>query len=653
MRYPGPDEDSESNSLWDTEDHLHIFDDSTISEYSPTASQDEDHVMGSRDQYPARPTTPEPQHRSRQRSFNRPLRFGSVIAENIAGPSYQLQRGPVRRRTSTSHHHDNHCHDNHSPPTNNIHSDSSSSFEYFVPVISINVPSRQNQRLSRARRNSARLGSNSSLSRNSDQSEAHVTSSPHVTSPRVGSNSSLSRNSNQPEAGERPLYIHRPQSPSRIPAPMYRNPLFRNAVSNGSSTAGTGDGNYQQTRSNTIQNMSRPSAVVSHSQTATTNTAFAPSSPNCNYSYLDHSNSAVARFIRPPISIPTQLTDSSTQTESRGLNNQQTDPLAEDSLIRRFSDDELAFDNFIQLTEPSLINCDYGTLGASSQLSTSYTNQISSSRNLTSDRERARCDSTENSSTVSVQSTSGLSMKSRGITPKHPHDSPSDYSDDSDTSTPQKVDESSHGDGRDAAERKQDSLKHESPGDEMVIANSSRKHESSGDRSMIAIVGVNPGPSGLCKDTLTSAELKAELVLDDTTVLKNGKCRITFEDLHHNDLANLLDQNVSIKLEEGNVVVLTVTSLNCESGEKGLLPKPIYKKVSRYLGGQVILTEHRKKVTFSDKLVDEREFWEEEEEEEAVSSSGWEELFRGREDGEEEEEEEEDILSGLEEFEED
>ena len=639
MRYPGPDEDSESNSLWDTEDENgtdHIFDDSTISEYSPTASQDEDHVMGSRDHYPARPTTPEPQHRSRQRSFNRPLRFGSVIAENIAGPSYQLQRGPVRRRerTSTSYHHDNncrdnhchenHCHDNHSTPTNNIHSDSSSSFEYFVPTISINVPSRQNQRLSRARRNSARLGSNSSLSRNSDQSEA----------------------------GERPLYIHRPQSPSRIPAPMYHNPLFRNIVSNGSSTAGTGDGDYQQTRSNTIQDMSRLNAVVSHSQTAASNTAFSPSSPNYNYSYLDHSNSAVARFIQPPSSIPTQLTDSSTQTESRVLHNQQTEPLAEDSLIRRFSDDELAFDNFIQLTEPSLINCDHGTLGASSQNSTSYTNQISSSRNLTSDRERARCDSTENSSTVSVQSTSGLSMKSRGITPKQPNDSPSDYSDDSDTSTPQKVDESSHGDGRDTAEQKEDSLKHKSQGGEMVTANSSRKHPSSGDRSMIAIVGENPGPSGLCKDTLTSAELKAELVLDNTTFFKNGKCRITFEDLHHNDLANLLGQNVSIKLEEGNLVVLTVTSLNSESGEEGLLPKPIYKKVSRYLGGQVILTEHRKKVTFSDKLVDEREFWEEEEEEGAVSSSGWEELFRGREDGEEEEEEE-DILSGLEEFEED
>ena len=108
-----------------------------------------------------------------------------------------------------------------------------------------------------------------------------------------------------------------------------------------------------------------------------------------------------------------------------------------------------------------------------------------------------------------------------------------------------------------------------------------------------------------------------------------------------------LGLNVSLKLERGDLLVLTVNQGPGKCAEDAQKPRPIYRKISRYLAGKVSQNdrEQAKKVSFCTELVKEREFAETES---VVSSSAGPVLESSAEN-----EEDDDILSELEEFEED
>ena len=595
MRYPGPEEDSESNSLLDfvvdngnEMDHIRMFYDSTLSEYSPSASQDEGQLLRLRDQYqhPARPTTPEPQHVSpdwRHRNFEPALQVGSMNDDSIPGPSHQQQRAP-RRRTRTDNFDSALFSQSNLANSHISHSESSSSSEHFAPMISINVPSRQNQRLSRARRNSNRIRSNTTVPRVNDQSDVIRTN-----------------NSNRPGSLR-----------SRIPIPIQNHSVFRYSdLGLGRAGPATHSWNHdREIQFGSIQthNTNMQSSFLSSPQTSVTNTVFSPNFQNVltpsstsSISYLNHTNPELARFIQPPSNSPqTILKDSSTQTEiglqTTRLRHSSTEiNLTGEESLRFLSDEELAFDNLIRLGESSFVNCGHGTFGVSSPIPQN-TNQEQLSPDNINDSDHSRCESAGNSSNSSIKSVSGLSMKSREVAPEKSLENLPDSSEDedSDTSTQREVN--------------------------VNTVSSSLKQVLSDPKKTITRDEEIPGPSEICKQILTSAELTAELVLDSNTILKNGKCKLTFSDLQFTDLTDLLNQDVSLKLERGHVVVLTVNrALSHEIGKEDC-SKPIYRKISRYLGGQVIRSDpiHAKKVSFCDVLVDKREY---EETESVVSSS--------------------------------
>ena len=604
MRYPGPDEDSESNSLWDIpiedgiEDQDQVYYDSTLSEYSEYSPPEQ------QIQHPARPTTPEP----RPETSAGTLQFGSIAASSLTGGSGSVQGQSGSRRERT----DNRSPRSHRPPDfHSYHRHSSSTHQHFVPMVSINVPSRQNQRLSRFRRNSARYGSNGSLNRQNMMEDMRVLP-----------------------------YRNRPVSPSRIPMPIRHNTTFGHSTDN--VLVGFNDGDEENTSGEAFEGPISDHINLNN-EYLLQQQFFDPSlingvvSPH-NLNYLSQSNPAVARFIQPRInSTNNTLTDSSTQTEpaqilpdmtasEQTFNNLEEVPEAH----RVSSDDELAFDNFIQLTDPPFRN-NFNTLPPT--LPSSASTNTHDQPNLTqstsnSDKEHSCCESVENSScTTSTQSTSGLSMKSRHVIPENPANAnsfdPSDDEDeDSDTSTTQQEDE----------------IKVSQPPD---LPGSLRL--STNDDGEVA------GPSAsenvaVSETAAVSADLVAELVLDDSTVSKNGTCRLVFSDIHVNDLANLLAHNVSIALKGGKVIVLKIDQANPKDANDENQPKPIRRSISRYLGGKVLRSDSSKKVSFSHNLVRERKL---SDSLTSTSSAGPAFGWSGEKD------EEDDLLSGFEDFEED
>ncbi|KAL5271653.1 hypothetical protein ACHWQZ_G002058 [Mnemiopsis leidyi] len=593
MRYPGPDEDSESNSLWDIsiQDEYGVdhedngYFDSTLSEHSDYSLQ-EDQI-----QHPARPTTPEPLPGTSARF----LQFGSIAADSIAGGSGGGQRRDSRRQRT-----DNMLSRSDRSDFHSFHRHPSSSYENFVPMVSINVPSRQNQRLSRLRRNSARLGSNSSLQRQNIIEEMSA-----------------------------PLFRTRPISPSRIPMPMRNNTTFRHSIANMLVTRGSNDGDEE------ALDPSLPNNMNFNNEYLTQRPLYEPSSSDrltSSYSpsYLTQSNPAVARFIQPPTtSTNTTLSDSSTQTDARILADMRTSERSlrnveevETQII--LSDDELVFDNFIQLTDhPHRDNLSSLTCGIPSS-PCAKTHQLNLTKSTcSSEKENSRCES-ENSS-ASTQSTSGLSMRSRQTIPpelEQPENCSfleSSDEEDSDTSTTQ---------------MEEDMVSMETSPDNLKQTADSKTSPNILKQTADEEV---PGPSNIAA---VSTELAAELVLDDSTVSKNGKCKLVFSDILVSDLSDLLGQNLTLALKDDKVIVLRIDQPHPK--DTGKL-KPIRRSISRYLGGKVLRSVSSKKVSFCPDLVRERKL------SESVSSTsggafGW---------SGEKGEGDEDILSELEDFEED
>ena len=620
MRYPGPDEDSESNSLWDIpiedgyiDDQEQGYYDSTLSEYSEYSPPEQQL------QHPARPTTPEPLPETSAGT----LQFGSITANSLPVGSGSVQRRSGSRRERT----DNRSPRSHRPPDfHSNHRDSSSTHQYFVPMVSINVPSRQNQRLSRLRRNSARFGSNGSVHRQNMMEDMRV-----------------------------PPYRNRPISPSRIPMPIRNDTTFGHSTNNALDLVGFNDGDEENTLGEAFGGPIG-NHINLHNEHLLQQQFFEPSlvngviSPH-NLSYLSQSNPAVARFIQPPINPANNtLTDSSTQTEPRFQPDMTTSEQTFNNVEevpeghRDSDDDELAFDNFIQLTDPPFRD-NFNTLPPTlpSSACTNTHDQLNQAQSTSiSDKEHSCCESVENSScTTSTQSTSGLSMKSRHVTPENPTNvnsfEPSDEEDeDSDTSTTQREEET----------RVSQTPDSDSPGSLKLSTVDDGEVAGPSAESAIVLHSTNVSENVAVSETAAvSADLVAELVLDDSTVSKNGTCRLVFSDIHVNDLANLLAHNVSITLKGGKVIVLKIDQANSKDANDENQPKPIRRSISRYLGGKVLRSDSSKKVSFSHNLVRERKL---SDSLTSTSSAGPAFGWSGEKD-----EEEDDLLSGFEDFEED